>query len=71
MLIQFAGHLRGEAFQGWNLMGAKDKETYPVAIQALKACLDPGAKALAAQDFHHAVQQDSENSSGIWRRSFR
>ena len=61
LLIQFAGHLQGKAFQEWNLMSAKDKEVYTSATQALKAHLDPGAKILSAQDFRHTSQRESES----------
>ena len=68
LLIQFAGHLRGRAFQEWNLMSADDKASYESAIQVLKTRLDPGAKTLAAQDFRHASQRESETVSEFIRR---
>lgn len=68
LLIQFAGHLRGRAFQEWNLMSAKDKVSYRSATRALKNRLDPGAKTLAAQDFRHASQHESESVGEFIRR---
>ena len=43
-------HLRGRAFQGWNLL-----DTLPKAIASLRGRLDPESKALAAQDFRHTL----------------
>ena len=68
LLIQFAGHLRGKAFQEWNLMGGDDKTSYESAVQALKVRLDPGAKTLAAQDFRHARQHSAESVGEFIRR---
>ena len=68
LLIQFAGHLRGKAFQEWNLMGGDDKTSYESAVQALKVRLDPGAKTLAAQDFRHARQHGAESVGEFIRR---
>ena len=42
--IQFAGHLRGKAFQEWNLMSADDKASFEYGVKRL----NPGAKTLAA-----------------------
>ena len=42
-------------------------EFYTSATQALKACLDSGAKTLAAQDFRHASQQESESVGELIR----
>ena len=55
MLLQFAGHLRGRALMEWNLLSSKVKQTFKVAPQALKSRLDPGSRALAAQDFRHTI----------------
>jgi len=53
LLLQFAGHLRGRALQEWNLLREEDKLSYKAATQALQNRLDPGCRALAAQDFRH------------------
>lgn len=42
-------------------MGTEDKGSYESAAQALKTHLDPGAKMLVAQGFHHASRKDSES----------
>lgn len=68
LLIQFAGHLRGKAYQEWILMSSEDKKSYESASRALKARLDPGAKTLAAQDFRHASQRESESVGEFIRR---
>ena len=59
-LIQLAGHLRGRASQEWNLLSIADKRTYAAAVEALRARLDPGRQALAAQDFRHTMQREAE-----------
>ena len=51
LLMQFAGYLRGQALQEWNLLGPEERETYETATQALRTQLDPGGRALAVQDF--------------------
>ena len=58
--MQLAGHLRGRALQEWNLLSDGDKGSYAAATQALRNRLDPGGRALAAQDFHHTVQGETE-----------
>ena len=78
-LLQLAGHLRGRALQEWNLLEKSDKSSYNKAIDALHARLDPGSKALAAQDFRHSSQGKEESvadfvrsgkviPAGIWWR---
>ena len=59
-LLQFAGHLRGRALQEWSLLGDEDKSSFEGAIEALREKLDPGSKAMAAQDFRHISQGDQE-----------
>ena len=52
-------------------MGTTDAETkssYSQAIGALRARLDPGSRTLAAQDFRHTSQADSENVADFIRR---
>ena len=68
LLMQFAGHLRGRALQEWNLLGPEDKESYEAATRALRTRLDPGGRALAAQDFRHTAQRESEPVSDFVRR---
>jgi len=65
--MQLAGHLRGRALQEWNLLGEGDKETYAEAMQALRSRLDPGGRALAAQDFRHTVQGETEGVADFIR----
>ena len=42
-LLQLAGHLRGKAFQEWNVLRRQDKATYQSAIEALRQYMEPGA----------------------------
>ena len=67
-LLQLAGHLRGRALQEWNLLEKSDKSSYNKAIDALRARLDPGSKALAAQDFRHSSQGKEESVADFVRR---
>ena len=67
-LMQLAGHLRGRALQEWNLLSDGDKGSYADATQALRNCLDPGGRALAAQDFRHTVQGETELVADFIRR---
>ena len=67
-LIQFAGHLRGRALQEWNLIEPSDKNSFTKAVDALRKCLDPGSRILAAQDFRHAVQSEDELVADYIRR---
>ena len=59
-LKQLAGHLRGRALQEWNLLCEEEKATYQAALHALRIRLNPGNRVLAAQDFRHAIQKESE-----------
>uniref|UniRef100_A0A1X7SUF3 CCHC-type domain-containing protein n=1 Tax=Amphimedon queenslandica TaxID=400682 RepID=A0A1X7SUF3_AMPQE len=59
-LMQLAGHLKGRARQEWTLMNTDGVEE---SIETLRNRLDPGSKALAAQDFRHATQEDKEKVS--------
>ena len=68
LLIQLAGHLRGKALMEWNLLEPDDKATYEAAKQALQARLDPGGRSLAAQDFRHMMQQETEPVSDFIQR---
>ena len=67
-LIQFAGYLRGRALQEWNLMSHTERSTYKSAISGLRTRLDPGNKTLAALDFRHITQRESESVSDFIRR---
>ena len=67
-LLQFAGHLRGRALQEWDLLGEGDKATFDAAAKALRERLDPGGKAMAAQDFRHCSQWENESVSDFIRR---
>ena len=68
MIIQLAGYLCGRALQEWNLIAAADRTTYQSAVVALRSRLDPGNKTLAALDFRHIVQKETENVSDFIRR---
>ena len=67
-LIQLAGHLRGRALQEWSLLDQKEKDSLDTAIASLRRRLDPGSKALAAQDFRHTLQKEGEAVSDFIRR---
>ena len=58
-LMQLAGHLKGHALQEYNLLRAEERESFESVVEALRGRLDPGSKAVAAQDFRHAKQKDS------------
>ena len=67
-LMQLAGHLRGRALQEWNLMDAGDKKNFKEAVDTLQKRLDPGSRALAAQDFRHSAQRNDEPIADYIRR---
>ena len=60
--------LKGRARQEWGLIPEEEKGTYKESVEALRSRLDPGSKALAAQDFRHASQIDQETVSDFIRR---
>ena len=60
-LMQLAGHLRGRALQEWNLLGETERSKLEVAVGALHSRLEQGNKAMAAQEFRHCSQMDSEH----------
>ena len=66
--IQLAGHLKGRAQQEWNLLTESEKQDYDRAVLVLRNRLDPGSKALAAQDFRRAAQGDREDVADYIRR---
>ena len=73
-LLQLAGHLRGRALQEWELLSEEDRGSYSQAVSALRTRLDPGSKTLAAQDFRHTVQGETESVADFilrLERSFR
>ena len=55
-LSQLAGHLQGRVLQEWDLLEATEKVTYSRAVESHRAKLDPGSKAVAAQEFCHTSQ---------------
>ena len=67
-LLQLAGHMCGRALQEWNLLQEFERETFDVAVGSLRTRLDPGSRALAAQDFRHTAQRDQEPVSDFIRR---
>ena len=67
-MMQLAGHLKGRALQEWNLLRPEERESFEKAVEALRSRLDPGSKAVAAQDFRHTMQRDSEPVSDFVRR---
>ena len=67
-LLQLAGYLRKKALQEWNLMSETQKHSFKIATKEMQNRLDPGSKALAAQDFRHTVQGPKESVSDFIRR---
>ena len=45
-----------------------DKVTFAVATQSLRSRLDPGSRALAAQDCRHTMQREAEPVADFIRR---
>ena len=68
LLLQLAGHLRGRALQEWSLIDPGDRKTWEDATQALRSRMEPGSRALAAQDFRHLSQGDGETVADYMRR---
>ena len=67
-IIQLAGHLKSRALQEWNLLSPEEKVSFSRGVEALRARLDYGGKALAAQDFRHLAQQEAESVADFVRR---
>ena len=67
-LIQLAGYLRGRSWQEWILLEEEEKSTFSSAIKTMKEVLGPGSKILAAQDFRHTAQEETESVSTFVRR---
>lgn len=66
--------MRGRALQEWKLLGEEDRQSYSQAVSALRTRLDPGSKTLAAQDFRHTTQSETEsvaNFVGRLERTFQ
>ena len=68
LLQQLGGHLRGRAFQEWNLIEDEDHRDCSRAVKALKERLDPGLCTLATQEFRHTRQRESEQRQAELRR---
>ena len=60
-LILLAGSLRGCALQEWNLL--PDSDRLSQVSKSLRARLESGTKAMAAQDFRRCAQQVGEGVS--------
>ena len=67
-LMQLAGYLHGRALQEWDLIPPAECQTYQSSTAALRMHLDPGNKMLAALDFRHITQKETENVSDFIRR---
>lgn len=61
--MQLAGHLCGKAAHEYSLLSPEEKQSFTTTVQALKAQLDPGSCALAAQEFRNALQHEKESVS--------
>lgn len=59
-LMQLPGYLKGRALQEWRLLPRSEQQSYPVAVEALRARLDPGSKTVAAQEFRHSLQRSGK-----------
>ena len=66
--MQFAGYLTGCALQEFNLLRPDERGSFESSIEALCARLDPCSKAVAAQDFRHTAQRESESVADFIRR---
>ena len=59
--LQLAGHLWKRVLQEWSLLGSRDKKSLKAAMSALHIRFDPVSQSVAAQDFRHARQKESES----------
>ena len=66
--MQLAGRLHGRALQEWNLIPPAERQTYQSSTAGLRMCLNPGNKTLAALDFRHITQKETESVSDFIRR---
>ena len=67
-MMQFAGYLTGRALQEFNLLRPDERDSFESSVEALRARLDPGSIAVAAQDFRHTAQRESESVADFIRR---
>ena len=58
--MQLAGHLRRRALTEWNLLSLDYKKSLKQDVNILCPHLDPFSRTMAAQEFHHLVQQEVE-----------
>ena len=70
LLIQLAGHLKGRARQEWSLLSEEDRKDYETGVRALRARLDTGSKALAAQDESETVSDFIRRLEKTFRRAY-
>ena len=70
LLIQLAGHLKSRARQEWNLLGESEMSDYEKAVRVLRARLDPGSKALAAQEESEKVNDFIRRIKKTFRRAY-
>ena len=61
--MQLAGHLCGKAACEYSLLSSEEKQSFSIAVETLRARLDPGSCALAAQEFRNALQREKESVS--------
>ena len=55
--MQLAGH---RALQEWNLLRPEERLSCAKATEALRLSIDFKSKAIAAQDFRHTTERESE-----------
>ncbi len=67
-LLQLAGHLRGKALQEWNLLTSESKTSFGEVAGALRLRIDPQNRVIAATDFRHANQTETEPVADYVRR---
>ena len=67
-MLQLAGYLRKKALQEWNLLSDAQESSFTIAAGEMQSRLDPGSKALEAQDFRYTVQGPKEPVSDFIRR---
>ena len=69
--MQLPGYLQGRACQEWKLLSPSEQQDFTVAINTLRARLDPGRKTMAAQEFRHTLQKVGETVPDFIRRMER
>ena len=50
------------------MLDDEEKEAFSDAVKAMKEVLGPDSKILAAQDFRHTIQEESESVSVFVRK---